>query len=541
MDKATKAIRRSGVRLKSISSGHGDLQMIISQLGEVRTSFKVFAHAQAQTSEDILKWACSHENRAIGETFGYLAELALIWTEVQREFADQLKEYKSMYELILEGEKHVTQARETLVAREQRETKLRKEYTKVSKKAPVEEVRLLKERLNQAERARDLAHLELVERVGENEAVKMIRIKEGLLNLGAAYQELAQKSLIIFTAHHNITSELPEVRDKDLHDVKYTGSQVARRYVEETKEKIRSFCPDISKKHPLPDDPPPPYTPSLEHLNDLSNSRQNGHNGNLNNVPSNINNSSRNHPSAPQVSLPSVNGYPHLPDDVEAGISSPGHRGLDSRPTAPSISSSTINSPLPVSPQSRLYPELPQPKEDNHPSIPQPHKGPEPHRDPHTTHFQSVPNLGDGSSMNHSLRYPPLNVGENSSFNDSNFHPDTSSSSPSLLASHISRTSDAPDSPPFNPYYDWLPSHVADKMSNATQRPEDKNVPTQKVEANPSPKAESSNNGGKNELSDSRDKPVRPKNLNPFLEESTDDDGDDTKENKSSGAAKKSS
>ena len=64
--------------------------MIISQLREVRTSFKAFAHAQSQASEDILKWSTSHENRAIAETFGYLAELSLLWTEVQREFSGNL-------------------------------------------------------------------------------------------------------------------------------------------------------------------------------------------------------------------------------------------------------------------------------------------------------------------------------------------------------------------------------------------------------------------------------------------------------------------
>jgi hypothetical protein len=36
MDKASKALRRSGVRIKSIGSGHSDLQMVISQLKDVR-------------------------------------------------------------------------------------------------------------------------------------------------------------------------------------------------------------------------------------------------------------------------------------------------------------------------------------------------------------------------------------------------------------------------------------------------------------------------------------------------------------------------
>lgn len=62
--------------------------MVISQLGEVRTSFKAFAQAQATASEDLLRWSGgSHENRAIEETFVHLAELSLLWSEVQRDFA----------------------------------------------------------------------------------------------------------------------------------------------------------------------------------------------------------------------------------------------------------------------------------------------------------------------------------------------------------------------------------------------------------------------------------------------------------------------
>ena len=41
MDKASKALRRSGVRIRSIGSGHGDLQMVIAQLKDVRTTGKV--------------------------------------------------------------------------------------------------------------------------------------------------------------------------------------------------------------------------------------------------------------------------------------------------------------------------------------------------------------------------------------------------------------------------------------------------------------------------------------------------------------------
>lgn len=75
------------MRLKSMSGGHGALQMVISQLGEVRTSLKAFTQAQATASEDTMRWAAAHENRAIAETFSHLAELSLVWTDVQRDFA----------------------------------------------------------------------------------------------------------------------------------------------------------------------------------------------------------------------------------------------------------------------------------------------------------------------------------------------------------------------------------------------------------------------------------------------------------------------
>lgn len=74
------------MRLKSMSGGHGALQMVISQLGEVRSSLKAFTQAQATASEDTMRWAAAHENRAIAETFSHLAELSLVWTDVQRDF-----------------------------------------------------------------------------------------------------------------------------------------------------------------------------------------------------------------------------------------------------------------------------------------------------------------------------------------------------------------------------------------------------------------------------------------------------------------------
>ena len=65
MDKASKAIRRSGVRIRSIGSGHSDLQMVISQMKDLRTASKAFTTAQSEAMQDLVKWSLKGENRAI--------------------------------------------------------------------------------------------------------------------------------------------------------------------------------------------------------------------------------------------------------------------------------------------------------------------------------------------------------------------------------------------------------------------------------------------------------------------------------------------
>ena len=54
MDKASKALRRSGVRIRSIGSGHSDLQMVIAQLKDVRTTGKVRRRRAVLICEQLL-------------------------------------------------------------------------------------------------------------------------------------------------------------------------------------------------------------------------------------------------------------------------------------------------------------------------------------------------------------------------------------------------------------------------------------------------------------------------------------------------------
>ena len=127
------------------------------------------------------------------------------------------------FDMILEGAKQLDAARTDLQLAEQKEGKIKKELKKGAKKATAEELREMTARLEEAEREKDVAQLEVVDRVREHEAVKMIRIKEGVSKVSEAYVDYAQKCDVIFSAQKEIALQIPDVHDKDIHDIKYTG------------------------------------------------------------------------------------------------------------------------------------------------------------------------------------------------------------------------------------------------------------------------------------------------------------------------------
>jgi hypothetical protein len=76
--------------LKSMSSGHQELNMVISQLRDVRSTAKAFATAQNTASHDMLKWSSSEENLAIRDTFVQLSELNALWSVAQKDFTGEI-------------------------------------------------------------------------------------------------------------------------------------------------------------------------------------------------------------------------------------------------------------------------------------------------------------------------------------------------------------------------------------------------------------------------------------------------------------------
>merc|ERR1719495_2225229 len=216
--------------------------------------------------QDLVKWSLKDENRAIQDALTQVGELFSVWTEVQRELTDHIKEFKHQFDMILEGAKQLDAAKTDLQLAEQKEGKLKKELKKAAKKATAEELREMTTRLSEAEREKDIAQLEVVDRVREHEAVKMIRIKEGLFKVSEAYVDFAQKADVIFCAQRDIALQIPDVQDKDIQDIKYTGAGSTMQAVAVAKDKIKKFRPRRSSSHQDRrtsvgvDDLPPPYS-----------------------------------------------------------------------------------------------------------------------------------------------------------------------------------------------------------------------------------------------------------------------------------------
>lgn len=104
---------------------------------------------------------------------------------MQKEFTEQIKDFRNHFEMILEGEKQVDLAKAALEAAEAKEVKARKEHKRATtaKKAPPngeQEVKDLAEKLTLLNREKELAQAEVLDRTKEHEIVKMIRVKDGL-------------------------------------------------------------------------------------------------------------------------------------------------------------------------------------------------------------------------------------------------------------------------------------------------------------------------------------------------------------------------
>ena len=82
--------------------------------------------------------------------------------------------------------------------------------------------------------------------------------------MSEAYIDYAQKCEVIFGAQRDIALQLPDVTDRDIQDIKYTGSGATMQAVAKAKDKIKRFRRARSSTS-VPtvgtvDDLPPPYS-----------------------------------------------------------------------------------------------------------------------------------------------------------------------------------------------------------------------------------------------------------------------------------------
>jgi len=240
MERAGSVLRRSSVKLRSslgASSGHADLQMVLSQLKDVRQTQKALAQSEAAAWQDLTKWSLREDNRAIQDAVCQVGELFQCWSEAQRSLEEASRDFRLQFEVILEGERGLDGARMAAEAAEAKETRARKELKRAAKRrASRSELGDMQARLESAERERDLTLAELVERQREHEYAKTVRVREGLARLSQSYVDAAQKCETLMSAGNFIAQQIPATDD-----VKYTGSGAAARAVATAKHKVKNF------------------------------------------------------------------------------------------------------------------------------------------------------------------------------------------------------------------------------------------------------------------------------------------------------------
>ena len=114
---------------------------------------------------------------------------------------------KAIYLCSFEGEQGIANAKADLDTSENRESKLVKELKKLNKKAhntssslshdQQQQLNDIKDKLEQSTREKELAKIEVSDKIREQEAVKMIRFKSGFNKLVVGYLDLAEKVFII--------------------------------------------------------------------------------------------------------------------------------------------------------------------------------------------------------------------------------------------------------------------------------------------------------------------------------------------------------
>eukprot|EP00047_Mylnosiga_fluctuans_P020019 m.88165 g.88165 ORF g.88165 m.88165 type:complete len:233 (-) comp8353_c0_seq2:855-1553(-) len=119
---------------RSTVDGHSDIQHAISSLKLAKAAFKSWVKAQAEATHCLERWAAREDNLALQDSFAKLVELSKLWSDVQIMFADQIKEFRQVFETILGQEIALDAARKHQQKCERHEKSCEKEIQKLQRK-----------------------------------------------------------------------------------------------------------------------------------------------------------------------------------------------------------------------------------------------------------------------------------------------------------------------------------------------------------------------------------------------------------------------
>lgn len=147
--------------------------------------------------------------------------------------------------MIVEGERRLETARTALDASDAKLGKTRKDMKKATKaKVSDADLREIEKRLDGLERDRDKHQIDVFDTVRENEIVKMIRIKDGMLKTTQSYIDMVRKGDVLFGAGKFIAQQIPDVGEREIHEIKYTGSGATMQAVVGAKQRISHYSRD---------------------------------------------------------------------------------------------------------------------------------------------------------------------------------------------------------------------------------------------------------------------------------------------------------
>eukprot|EP00731_Ephydatia_muelleri_P024935 Em0017g18a len=234
------AIRRSTVRLRSLGSGHTSLNLLLSEQSNVRQKRKDCIVSQQSAIKALQKWS-QGEHPAIQDVLHQTGELEMLLVDSQRDFVVALKEYKRVYEHILEMEKKLDLAKKQMAHCMEKEAKMQKEVVKGAK-----DPELSRERLKQLQDSTKLAEAEVDGQQRETELYKLMSLRAGLLDLSSALESVGKKTSIVAQAQRELAALIPEVNTRQETIPEYIDARDGIRILCNTKAQIEQNSPSYS-------------------------------------------------------------------------------------------------------------------------------------------------------------------------------------------------------------------------------------------------------------------------------------------------------